>query len=372
MRIRYGTTPEGKIVKKAEIYTPEEHGIEARRIDPDARRIIDRLRRAGYKAYVVGGAVRDLLTGLDPKDFDIATDATPRKLRRVFPSARLIGRRFRIVHIYVQREGVRKIFEVTTFRARWTEGDHNSFGSMEEDVWRRDFTMNALYYSPVDGLLVDFVGGYRDIREGRLRTPQPAEASFLEDPVRMLRGVKYAQIARVELPRPMAALIRKHRLSLGSCSAARLTEEVYKILASGSAAPILASAFRLRLLEGLLPAFDRYLSSLGRREAETRLAAGLGALDRRVRGEGAAQVSRGLMLAYLFRDMAEGWRARLPAEDPLAYVMEMIRQASLPLQPSRKEMELAARRYLRPRRRAGSGGGRGTEGSEGSGGSGGN
>src|SRR4030043_483965 len=265
MRIRYGTTPEGKVVKKAEIYTPEEHGIEARRIDPDARRVIDRLRRAGVKAYVVGGAGRDLLTGLDPKDFDIATDATPRKLRRVFPSARLIGRRFRIVHIYVQREGQRKIFEVTTFRARDSEGDNNAYGSMEEDVWRRDFTMNALYYCPVDGLLVDFVGGYRDIREGRLRTTHSTQPPFPEDPVRLLRGVKYAQIAGVELPRPMAALIRKHRLTLGSCSAARLTEEVYKILASGSAAPLLASAFRLRLLGGLLPAFGRYLISPGPR-----------------------------------------------------------------------------------------------------------
>ena len=351
MRIRYGTTPEGKVVRKAEIYTPEEHGIEARRIDPDARRIIDRLRRAGFKAYVVGGAVRDLLTGLDPKDFDIATDATPRKLRRVFPSARLIGRRFRIVHIYMQRDGQRKIFEVTTFRARDSEGDNNLYGSLEEDVWRRDFTMNALYYCPVEGLLIDFVGGYRDIREGRLRTPLPTEASFLEDPVRMLRGVKYAQIAGVQLPRPMAALIRKHRLQLGSCSAARLTEEAYKILASGSSAPILASAFRLRLLEGLLPAFDRFLVGLGRRQAEGRLAEGLGALDRRVREQGAGEVSRGLMLAYLFRDMAESWKAKLPAEDPQAFLVEMVRQAALPLQPSRKEMEQAARRYLRPRRR---------------------
>ncbi len=353
MRIRYGTTPEGKVVRKAEIYTPEEHGIEARRIDPDARRIIDRLRRAGFKAYVVGGAVRDLLTGLDPKDFDIATDATPRKLRRVFPSARLIGRRFRIVHIYMQRDGQRKIFEVTTFRARDSEGDNNLYGSLEEDVWRRDFTMNALYYCPVEGLLIDFVGGYRDIREGLLRTPLPTEASFLEDPVRMLRGVKYAQIAGVQLPRPMAALIRKHRLQLGSCSAARLTEEAYKILASGSSAPILASAFRLRLLEGLLPAFDRFLVGLGRKQAEGRLAEGLGALDRRVREQGAGEVSRGLMLAYLFRDMAEGWKAKLPAEDPQAFLVEMVRQAALPLQPSRKEMEQAARRYLRPRRRSG-------------------
>jgi poly(A) polymerase len=149
----------------------------------------------------------------------------------------------------------------------------------------------------------------------------------------------------------MAALIRKHRLRLGTCSAARLTEEVYKILASGSAAPILASAFRLRLLEGLLPAFDRFLSSLGRRQAEARLEASLGALDRRVRSEGAGQVSRGLMLAYLFRDLAEGWRAHLPADNPQAYLAEMIRQAALPLQPSRKEMEQAARRYLRARRR---------------------
>jgi poly(A) polymerase len=351
MRIRYGTTADGRIVKKAEIYTPEEHGIEAGRIDPDARRIIDRLRRAGYKAYVVGGAVRDLLSGIDPKDFDIATDATPRKLRRVFPSARLIGRRFRIVHIYTQRGGVRKLFEVTTFRARQNGGDNNAFGSMEEDVWRRDFTMNALYYSPVDGLLIDFVGGFRDIRNGRLRTPVETEASFLEDPVRMLRGVKYAQIARVQLPRHMAALIRKHRRTLATCSPARLTEEVYKILGSSCSAPIMTSAFRLRLLEGLLPALDRFLLGLGKKEGEARLSAGLSSLDRRVREQGTDSVSRGLMLAYLFRPMADGWKAQLPEQEVQAFLVEKIRQAALPLQPSRKEMEQASRRYLRPRRR---------------------
>ena len=351
MRIRYGTNADGKLVKKAEIYTPAEHGIDPARIDPDARRIIGYLRRAGHKAYIVGGAVRDLLTGVDPKDFDIATDATPRRLRRIFPNSRQIGRRFRIVHVYVQRDGQRKIFEVTTFRARQNGEGSNAYGSMEEDVWRRDFTLNALYYCPFDGLVVDFVGGYRDIREGRLRTPVPTEASFLEDPVRMLRGVKYAVIARVELPRPMAALIRKHRHAISTCSPARLTEEIYKILASGSAAPIFANAFQLRLLEACLPALDRHLSSLGKAEVEASLERTLGALDRRMRSPEGGEVSRGLMLAALLQDLAEGWKNGLPAEDPLAALAEKLRQAAQPLLPSRKELEQAARHYLRPARR---------------------
>jgi poly(A) polymerase len=351
MRIRYGTTADGKLIKKAEIYTPAEHGIDPQRIDPDARRIIDRLRRAGHKAYIVGGAIRDLLTGVNPKDFDIATDATPRKIRRIFPSSRQIGRRFRIVHVYMERDGERKIFEVTTFRSQQNGEDNNAYGSMEEDVWRRDFTLNALYYSPLDGLVVDFVGGYRDIREGRLRTPVPTEDSFLEDPVRMIRGVKYAVIARVELPRPMAALIRKHRHRMSTCSPARLTEEIYKILASGYAAPIFASAFRLRLLEAFLPALDRYLSGLSRNEAEAHLEANLGALDRRVRSPEGGEVNRAAMLAALFQELAAGWRNGLPPEDPQGGLMERLRQAALPLLPSRKELEQAARQILKPPRR---------------------
>lgn len=351
MRIRYGTTADGKLVKKAEIYTPPEHGIDPARVDPDARRIIGNLRRAGHKAYIVGGAVRDLLNGVDPKDFDIATDATPRKLRRIFPHSRQIGRRFRIVHVYVQRDGQRKIFEVTTFRSRQNGEGGTAYGTMEEDVWRRDFTLNALYYCPFDGLVVDFVGGYRDIREGRLRTPVPTEASFLEDPVRMLRGVKYAVIASVELPRPMAALIRRHRHEISTCSPARLTEEIFKILASGSSAPIFASAYRLRLLEACLPALDSHLSELGRGGAEASLEASLGELDRRVRSPEGGEVSRGLMLAALFQDLAEGWKKNLPAEDPLGALVDKLRQAALPLLPSRKELEQAARHYLRPARR---------------------
>lgn len=354
MRVRYGTAPDGKIVKKAEIYTADEHRIDPQLIDADARRIITRLRREGQKAYIVGGAVRDVLNGVLPKDFDIATDATPGKLRRLFPSSRVIGRRFRIVHIYIYRDSGRKIFQVTTFRARESEGGNNIYGSLEEDVWRRDFTLNALYYCPIDQIIIDFVGGYRDIREGRIRTPVPTESSFLEDPVRMIRGVKYAEITGLRLPKPMAGLIRKHRQELSRCSPARITEEIYKILGSGYAAPIFMSAFRLRLLESFLPALDRSLSSRGRKEAEGLLAAGLGALDRRVRQESSSEPSRGFMLACLFRDMAELWKGetRAPTEDPLTLLQEKLRKAALPLQPSRKELENAARRLLRPGKRS--------------------
>lgn len=349
MLVRYGTSPEGKPIKKAEVYTAADHHLDPHAVDKDARRVIQRLRAEGFKAYVVGGAVRDLLTGLSPKDFDIATDAHPRRVRRIFPRSRIIGRRFRIVHVYVQSGGQEKIFEVSTFRA--LHDSNNVFGSLEEDAWRRDFSMNALYYSPEEQTIIDFVGGFRDIREQKLRTLAPAEASFTEDPVRMIRGIKYAAFTGFPVPGPIAAAMRKHREGLRECSAARLTEELYKILGSGFAAPIFQLAARHRLLEVFVPALDAFWKSQGRKELERGLAAGLEALDRRVQREPGEAPQRGVMLAYLFRDLSRQWDFRGPEEEVGERVSGELRRCSAPLIPSRRELESAARTLMKEARK---------------------
>ena len=165
MLYRYGTDNNGNLIKKAVVYTKSEHFISNKKIDPDALQIINRLRDAGYTAYVVGGAVRDLIVGNVPKDFDIVTDATPSKIKRIFRNSRIIGRRFRLVHVVFGS----KIFEVSTFRSNEEGSVGNEFGTIEQDVMRRDFTMNALYYDPLQEQIIDYVGGMRDIKKHILR-----------------------------------------------------------------------------------------------------------------------------------------------------------------------------------------------------------
>ena len=349
MLARYGSSPDGKPVKKADIYTSEEHRIDPAWIDRDARRIIDRLKRAGHKAFVVGGAVRDLLTGRKPKDFDIATDAVPRRIRKLFRHSRVIGRRFRIVHVYVPRGSERKVFEVTTFRSGLAQGGNNVYGAMEEDVWRRDFSLNALFYCPDEQIIIDYVGGVKDIRERRLRTLAPTEASFLEDPVRMLRGIKYSVFTGFPIPGPITAVIKKHRNHLATCSMARLTEEVYKILACGESAEIFSRIYQLGLLEVFLPALERGLRGLGKRQSEAVFRENLGALDARTRSGRGPEPSRGAMLGYLMKPVMREWEEPGPDDDPEETLQLFPREAVLPLLPSRRELTQAARRLLRHR-----------------------
>ena len=184
---RYGKDKNGRPVKKAVVYTKEEHKIPLNKIDPDAIGIIRRLKESGFSAYIVGGAVRDLILGNNPKDFDITTDATPSKIKRIFRNSRIIGRRFRLVHVFFGP----KIFEVSTFRSTAEGSIGNDFGSMDEDVMRRDFTLNALYYDPLQEQVIDYVGGVRDIRKGALKPVIPLDRIFVEDPVRMYRPFSF-------------------------------------------------------------------------------------------------------------------------------------------------------------------------------------
>ena len=180
---------------------PEQHHIQADLICGRAKDVIRRLQRAGYEAYLVGGCVRDLLLGRTPKDFDIATSARPEEIRKLFNSCRLIGRRFRLAHIYYGRD----YLEVATFRAPHDDADDggqvsddgriihdNVYGSLQEDVWRRDLTINALFYNPSNGELLDLVGGLADLRAGVIRLLGEPVVRFREDPVRLLRVVRFA------------------------------------------------------------------------------------------------------------------------------------------------------------------------------------
>ena len=224
-----------------------EHGISGRQIDGNVRKILIQLEEAGFEAYLVGGCVRDLLLGRAPKDFDVATAARPEEVRNLFPRSRLIGRRFRLAHV---RSG-RDVFEVATFRAnhaveaagpRGMLLEDNVYGTREEDAVRRDFTVNALYYNAGDGSVLDFTGGLADLRSGLIRSIGEPEIRYREDPVRMLRAVRFAAKLDFRIEEGSEAPIFELAPLLECVPAARLFEEVLKLFQSGHA---LASLHRL-------------------------------------------------------------------------------------------------------------------------------
>jgi poly(A) polymerase len=234
MLIRYGKEENGKLIKKAVVYTQDEHRINTADVDRDAVFITSKLRSNGYQGYIVGGAVRDLLLKKKPKDFDIVTDATPAKIKRVFYNSRIIGKRFRLVHVYFGQ----RIFEVSTFRSLKDGHTGNTYGTMEEDVLRRDFSCNALFYDPGKQIVVDYVNGMNDIKKRQLRPIIPLPVIFNDDPVRMIRAIKYAAAGGFSVPWLLKQRIKKEAHLLSGISASRLTEELSKIIRSPAAADI--------------------------------------------------------------------------------------------------------------------------------------
>lgn len=262
------------------------------RLDPDALKVIARLRHMRHKAYFVGGCVRDLLLGQTPKDFDIATDAHPGEVRAIFRNCRLIGRRFRLAHVYF-RGG--KVIEVATFRKNPVDvGEDvpgtedllitrdNVFGTAEEDAVRRDFTVNGLFYDVSKGEVLDYVGGRPDLEDRRMATIGDPEVRIREDPVRTLRAVRFAARLGFTIAPDTFAAMRRHAAELARCAPARVLEETFKILRCGGS----ARAFELLRACGALPVV---LPSLGAAfeawddEGRRRFFAHLAALDRLVR-----------------------------------------------------------------------------------------
>lgn len=262
-------------LEKAHVLDRDQHGVSRKDISPNALKVLYRLRDSGFQAYLVGGGVRDLLLGGKPKDFDIATDATPEQLRREFRNARIIGKRFKIVHVRFGRE----IIEVTTFRAphdkanefenqasrkqmRDLDSAHSSsgmilrdnvYGNIDEDAMRRDFTVNALYYTIDQFKVYDFAGGVADLEDRLIRMIGDPRSRYLEDPVRMLRAIRIAAKLDFEIEEKTLRPIDELADHLDSISNARLFDELVKLLGSGYGVKTFARLREFQVASRLIP-----------------------------------------------------------------------------------------------------------------------
>jgi len=268
----------GRMFKSAKprIIAVREHGITRDRIGSCALRTCDALQEAGYSAFVVGGAVRDLILGRNPKDFDVATNATPEEVRGIFRRSRVIGRRFKIVHVLCGRDMV----EVSTFRGpavdasagTSVEDEHgrllrdNVWGDQAQDATRRDFTINALFYDPAREQVWDYHGGVADLKRKRLRMIGEPAQRYREDPVRMLRAVRFAASCGLEIDAATRKPIKAQATLLANVPAARLFDEMLKLLLSGHAAECVKRLRKEGLHHGMLPLLDVILEQpLGER-----------------------------------------------------------------------------------------------------------
>ncbi|HKV07880.1 MAG TPA: polynucleotide adenylyltransferase PcnB [Thermoanaerobaculia bacterium] len=239
-----------------------EHPISRRDIDKNALKVLYRLHNSGYLAYMVGGSVRDLMLGRKPKDFDVGTNARPNEVRRLFSNSRIIGRRFRLVHVYFHDGST---VEVSTFRRdpdpeeqRGEPGEllitsDNTYGSPREDAFRRDFTINALFYDIADYSVIDHVGGIDDLERKLIRVIGNPDVRFREDPVRMLRACEFAGRLGFGIEQKTQEAIERHRKEIEKASPARVTEEIVQLLKCGHAGAAMQWMLELGLLEVLLP-----------------------------------------------------------------------------------------------------------------------
>jgi len=317
----------------------DQHGLSRRDVDADALKVLYRLKDAGFKAYIVGGGVRDLLLGRPPKDFDIGTDAHPYQIKKLFRNCFIIGRRFRLAHI---RFGT-KVIEVATFRRQVSaeeaaeaeaaagaaepashahHGHHahhdhlihrdNTFGTAEEDAFRRDFTLNALFYDIATFSIIDYVGGLEDLRARLIRCIGDPVVRFREDPVRMQRAVSFAARLDFAIDQPVLDAIARERHELARAAPARLGEEYYKILRSGAAERTFRELHRLGLLEPL--------SDVLHRKAGEELWASLARLDayRRRFSSMPPALTTGVLLGSLIVPLGfsqGGWPSRMEGGD---------------------------------------------------------
>lgn len=294
--------PKASSREKVVRYTRDQHKIDVRDISNAAIRTCDELHNAGYRAFVVGGAVRDLLLGRHPKDFDVATDATPEQVRNVFRRSRIIGRRFRLVHVMFGQETI----EVSTFRSAHDAADDedsanvdehgrllrdNVYGSQSDDAIRRDFTMNALFYDPQSEEVWDYTDGVKDIAKKRVVMIGDPEARYREDPVRMLRAARLAGKLGFTIDAPTKAPIATLSPLLDNVPEARMFDEMLKLLLSGHALECIDMLRELGLHKRMLPGLDRLFDDEASRAFVT---LALKRTDERIRDD------RGVSPAFLF------------------------------------------------------------------------
>ena len=333
----------------------EEHGIDASLLDDNAVRVVRTLKDAGHEAYIVGGAVRDLLVGLRPKDFDVATNATPEQVKALFRRAFVIGRRFRLVHVVFGRGREHEVIEVSTFRAyldasaaEQVEGNEktskheiaekkhvvdasgrvlrdNVWGPQIEDAARRDFTINAMYYDPVSRVVVDYHGGFADARARVLRMIGDPETRYREDPVRLIRVVRFAAKLGFALDPATEKPIRKMVPLLANVPASRLFDEMIKLLQTGHAVKSIEALKACGLDRGVFPVLDAVLwpeRASPQRERFVRLA--FENTDQRV-AEGRSVVPSFMLACMLWHDVLERWSAlRAAGESPFPALQQAV------------------------------------------------
>ncbi len=304
----------------------DQHNVSRSVISEPAKKVLHRLNKSGYEAYLVGGGVRDILLGNRPKDFDIATNATPEEVHALFRNSRLIGRRFRIVHVVFGRE----IIEVTTFRgnASAEDGDgdderktnehglllrDNVYGTQEEDALRRDFTVNALYYCIRDFTVIDFANGIDDLRNRQIRLIGDPETRYREDPVRMLRAIRFAAKLDFEIEPETEAPIRELAPLLHHIPPARLFDEVLKLFSAGYGEK---TYDLLRQYNLLAPLFPETVRALEAGEPDTLIRQALRNTDARI-AQGKSVTPYFLFAAMLWPALQAEWRRRQDNGDPV-------------------------------------------------------
>lgn len=306
-----------------------DHSLSRQDISPEALRVLYGLKEAGYLGYLAGGGVRDLLLGRKPKDFDVVTDATPNEVRKVFRNCRLIGRRFRLAHVFFGRD---KIIEVATFRASQpvediaeppAQGFHvrsddglilrdNLFGTPEQDALRRDFTVNALFYNIHDYTIIDYVGGLDDLKRRVLRFIGDPGVRCVEDPVRMVRAVRFAAMLGLELEPATAAAMHEHHDKLALANRSRLYEEVLKLFFCGASQAAYAMLREFGLFEILFPEIGSWLGPAKGTTDCRRISQALQQIDDwRCVGR---EVSPALLFALMFGGMHEVQAGELAAQ----------------------------------------------------------
>lgn len=346
MLYRYSKDNSGHPVRIAAIYTKDEHKIPLEKIDPDCMSVVIHLKECGFDSFIVGGAVRDLLVGKTPKDFDIVTSATPSKIKKLFRNSRIIGKRFRLVHVFFGD----KIFEVSTFRSIVSGSVGNSFGSIEEDVKRRDFTLNALYYDPVKEQVIDYVGGVQDIKRHKVRPVIPLDRIFEEDPVRMIRAVKYSSTCGCKMGFSLKRKIRQSAHLLLPVSPSRLTEEMLKIINSGHSCSIVSACLKSDLYMYLQPAATSMMYSS--RQFENSYMRHLAELDGLVQSDKSARLGEKLVFLIAdFIDTLTDWRKEISTKSAAGELYlrtwKEVRNFVLPMNPQRTELEYAIRVSLK-------------------------
>ncbi|MFZ2736740.1 MAG: polynucleotide adenylyltransferase PcnB [Burkholderiaceae bacterium] len=315
------------------------HGIDPSLVDERALNVVHTLKQAGFEAYIVGGAVRDLLVGLRPKDFDVATNATPEQVKYLFRRAFIIGRRFRIVHVVYGRGREHEVIEVSTFRAyldnaaaeavagneRTSKTElagmkhavdasgrvlrDNVWGPQEEDAVRRDFTINAMYYDPESQIVVDYHHGFKDVKKRVMRMIGDPTTRYREDPVRIIRAVRFsAKLSALgfKLEAKTAAPLVKSQELLAEVPQSRLFDEMLKLLQTGHALASIAQLKLLNMERGIYPLLDVVVQ----RAEQPFVKAALQDTDRRV-GEGKPVAPSFLLACALWADVRDGWAARL-------------------------------------------------------------